>query len=220
MPDNHRTNIGISLLCIHHCITRGLANSIQHCQGFQKSGFPDEGTQSGFYSYVRCLGTVVHAHHLSEDDVAFPFFKEVIPQAPFNAFAETHRQIVPILNEINLTLDKPGEHAGRLAELSKEMSGLNSLWHPHIQLEENFFTPQKVDELVSYEDQQKLAMQIGQHNQKNATPDYLIVPFTLFNLEGDERRYMAEEMPPVVSQQLVPQVWKEKWAPMLPFLLP
>jgi hypothetical protein len=30
---------------------------------------------------------------------------------------------------------------------------------------------------------------------------------------------MAQEMPPVASQELVPIVWKEHWAPMKPFLL-
>jgi hypothetical protein len=31
---------------------------------------------------------------------------------------------------------------------------------------------------------------------------------------------MAQQMPPVVSQELVPVAWKEQWAPMKPFLLP
>jgi hypothetical protein len=30
---------------------------------------------------------------------------------------------------------------------------------------------------------------------------------------------MAQQMPPVVTQELVPIAWKEHWAPMVPFLL-
>jgi hypothetical protein len=29
-----------------------------------------------------------------------------------------------------------------------------------------------------------------------------------------------DEMPPIVTQQLLPVVWKEKWKPKAPFLLP
>ena len=219
MSDDHRTNIGISLLCIHHCITRGIEVSLQYSQGFLQSGFPYEETRSGFYSYVRSLASVVHAHHLSEDDVAFPYFKDKYPQIPFDTLQDTHRKIIPILAAINLSLDQPGENGERLTEFIRSLSALETLWRPHIQLEESYITPKTVDELASLEDQQKLAMQIGQHNQKYAIPDFLTVPFTLFNLAGAEREYMAAEMPPIVTQQLVPQVWKEKWSPMIPFLL-
>jgi hypothetical protein len=219
MSETHRTNTGISLLCIHHCITRGIKVSLEHSQGYLQSGFPDEGTRTGFHSYVRSLATVVNAHHLSEDEVAFPYFQIIYPQIPFDTLAETHRKIIPLLDAVNLALDNPGESGVQLQEFIKNLTALDALWHPHIQIEESYITPQKMDELVSLAEQQKLAMEIGQHTQKHAVPDYLTVPFTLFNLEGDERAYMAAELPPIVTQQLVPQVWKEKWAPMLPFLL-
>jgi hypothetical protein len=219
MTDTHRTNLGFSLLCIHHCISRGLSVSIQHGQEFQASGFPDDQMRRGFESYVRSLAVVIHAHHLSEDEVAFPYFQDKFPQAPFDQYAEAHRQIVPIIHAINLALDRFSEDGGRLAEIHQDLSDVDAIWHPHIQTEENVFTPEKVDELVSLADQQMLARQIGEHIQKNAVPDYLTVPFTLFNLEGNEREYVAADMPPMLTQQLVPIVWKEKWAPMSPFLL-
>jgi hypothetical protein len=224
MSDNHRTNIGISLLGIHHCITRGIEVSLEHSQGFLRSGYPNESTRAGFHSYVRSLASVVHAHHLSEDEVAFPYFKNLYPQIPFDTLADTHRKIIPLLEAVNLALDNPGEgskllSSKQLQEVIVNLTALDALWRPHIQIEESYLTPQKMDETVSLAEQQKLAMEIGQHIQKHAVPDYLTVPFTLFNLESGERQYMAAEMPPIVTQQLVPQVWKEKWAPMLPFLL-
>jgi hypothetical protein len=45
------------------------------------------------------------------------------------------------------------------------------------------------------------------------------VPFALYNLPDEERAILARTMPPKVIDELVPVVWKEKWAPMQPFLL-
>jgi hypothetical protein len=44
-------------------------------------------------------------------------------------------------------------------------------------------------------------------------------PFLLYNLPTEERAIIAQAMPPIVTRQLVPVVWKEKWEPMSPFLL-
>jgi len=62
--------------------------------------------------------------------------------------------------------------------------------------------------------------QAAQHGMAHAGPDYLAAPFILHNLEAEDRAHMAGEMPPIVSQELVPVVWKDQWAPMKPFLLP
>ncbi len=219
MSATHRTNIGVTLLCIHKCVTRGVEVSMRNSRKFEETGFPDQVTRMGFTSYVGSLASVLHAHHLSEDEVAFPYFKEKYPQAPYDTLAETHRQIVPILKGIEAALDRSAENGKGLSELSEHLTTLDALWHPHIQLEEQYFSPEQVDELVSLEDQKVLGIQIGQHNQKYAIPDYLTVPFVFFNLSGEDREYMEAEVPPIVIQQLVPQVWKDKWWPMMPFLL-
>jgi hypothetical protein len=54
---------------------------------------------------------------------------------------------------------------------------------------------------------------------EGAPPDPVLVPFILYNLSAEDRAIMAQQMPPAVSQELVPIVWKEQWAPMVPFLL-
>jgi hypothetical protein len=59
-----------------------------------------------------------------------------------------------------------------------------------------------------------------EHSQKHSGPDYHVVPFLLFNLTPEERVTFEAEMPRIVMEQLLPVVWKEKWAPMMPFLLP
>jgi len=52
-----------------------------------------------------------------------------------------------------------------------------------------------------------------------AAPDLVALPFILYNLSVEDREIMAQHMPPVVIQELVPVVWKEHWEPMKPFLL-
>jgi hypothetical protein len=52
-----------------------------------------------------------------------------------------------------------------------------------------------------------------------ASPTYLAVPFLLYDLPPEEKAIQARGMPPELTEQLVPVVWKEQWAPMKPFLL-
>jgi hypothetical protein len=47
----------------------------------------------------------------------------------------------------------------------------------------------------------------------------LAVPFLLYNVESDDRAHFFAVMPPEITQQLVPVVWKDEWASMKPFLL-
>jgi hypothetical protein len=51
-----------------------------------------------------------------------------------------------------------------------------------------------------------------------AVSPFLLVPFLLGNLSGKDRTSMSREIPWLVTRVLVP-VWRNKWAPMEPFLL-
>jgi hypothetical protein len=64
-----------------------------------------------------------------------------------------------------------------------------------------------------------MAQKAAAHSQQHSQPAPLAVPFLLYNLEGEDRAFFLAVMPPEVTQQLVPVVWKEEWAPMKPFLL-
>ena len=77
----------------------------------------------------------------------------------------------------------------------------------------------KGEALLEIEEHIRLGKMFAEHNQEHSGPDYLVVPFLLYNLSAEDRAIMSQEMPPVVTQQLVPVAWKEKWAPMSPFLL-
>jgi hypothetical protein len=66
-------NIGGSLLAIHGVITRGLAVSLENAALYSQEGLPDVELRQGFADYVRGLSSIIHGHHLSEDDIVFPF---------------------------------------------------------------------------------------------------------------------------------------------------
>ena len=57
-------------------------------------------------------------------------------------------------------------------------------------------------------------------SQQHSGPAHWVVPFLLYNLPPDRRAVFARPMPLVVTRLLVPIVWRRKWAPMRPFLLP
>lgn len=139
MSRSSSPSVVAELVRIHLVITRGLKVASENSQSFAQRGYPDASTREGFVSYVRSLASSLHAHHLTEDDLAFPYFREKMPDAPFDLLSAHHRQMVP---------------------------------------------------------------------------------FLLYNLPPEKRAAFAQMLPPVVTQQLVPVVWKEKWEPMKPFLLP
>ena len=104
-------------------------------------------------------------------------------------------------------------------DLNREVKRLSDLWFRHIGVEEFHLSAEEAGELLTTDEQITLAQQFAQHNQEHAKPDYLAVPFVLYNLEPADRAVMNAAMPPIVTQQLVPVAWKEQWAPMKPFLL-
>ena len=56
-------------------------------------------------------------------------------------------------------------------------------------------------------------------SMRNSGPDYLVVPFMLYDLDPEPRAIMTAALPTVVTEQLVPVAWKDRWATMKPYLL-
>jgi hemerythrin-like domain-containing protein len=218
MSEIQKPNVAVELIRIHKVITRGLEVAIERSQAFAQEGFPDASTQQGFVSYVQALASVLHGHHLTEDDLAFPYFREKLPEMPVEQLSAEHRRMEPILEEIRVALD--GKIAtATLEELNSALMRIAELWRPHIWKEEQSFDPEIVGALLDVNEQVRLVQQFAQHSQQHGGPDYLVVPFMLYNLSPDDRAAFSQAMPPIVTQQLVPIVWKEKWEPMVPFLL-
>ena len=204
------------LLRIHKIITRGLRISLQKCDEYlRKQGIPS-GEEEGFFKYVSTLRWTVHAHHLSEDEIAFPYFKEHI-QAPYNQLKDDHHAMTRILDTLEQSLsDLSLEGVGRLRVLLDE---LNKLWDPHIKTEEEHFTPVTVQANIGTGEQLKLLQKLGDHSLKNSGPGSLGLPFMVYNLEDKDRKAFVKPLPWIAKKFLIPIVWKSQWNPMSPFLL-
>jgi len=56
-------------------------------------------------------------------------------------------------------------------------------------------------------------------SMKHMAPDYLVMPFILYNLSKQDREALAGMLPPIITQKLVPIDWKPKWESMKRYLL-
>ncbi len=214
--------VGEAMLLIHQSISRGIHMSGLYSRIFAQAGLPEGKIRPGFADYIRSLTSVLHAHHLAEDELTFPLFRDLLPEAPYERLANDHSELVPVVAEIRSKIERAvadpesGDALGRIDILLTRMA---EIWRPHIAVEEVYFSPARIDAVLSAEEQINLLARIGEANHEHSGPDYLVVPFTLFNLPQKDRGAMSGLMPPAVIRDLIPTAWKDKWQPMSPFLL-
>jgi len=223
MPEPTTINIAEDLLCIHAVITRGLNVSIEKGRLFAQGGYPDASARKGFIAYVGSLVSVLHAHHLTESDLFFPYFRDKLPDAPFDLLITQHRELEPVLQQAKAATDEVSAEAQAgvaMARLNGLLGRIVEFWHPHIRIEEDHLPVERVATLIDAKEQETLAKAATKHSQQHSGPAHLVVPFLLYNLPPDKRPVFARWMPPVVTRLLLPIVWRRKWAPMRPFLLP
>jgi len=223
MSERITPNVAEDLLCIHAIITRGLNVSIEKGRLFAQGGYPDASTREGFIAYAGSLVSVLHAHHLTESDLFFPYLRDKLPDAPFDLLITQHRDLEPVLQQAKAATDEASAEAragAALDRLNSLLGQIDEFWHPHIRIEEDHLSVGRAATLIPAKEHERLARAAGKHGQQHSGPDYLVVPFLLHNLPPDRRPLFARFMPPVVTRLLVPIVWKRKWAPMRPFLLP
>ncbi len=215
-------NIGAELLVVHAAISRGMKVAEENGSKFLQQEFPDASTREGFITYVRTFVSVLHAHHLLEEELAFPRLRDRFPEVPYDLLLAQHKSIVGVLKEIGAAIEgvaaaaRPDES---LNEMTDALRRIALLWHPHIQLEQEHFTVEEAAARLSVDEQIELIRLFMEHSQQHASPDYLVLPFMLYNLPPEERSVFARELSPMVTEQLVPIVWREKWKPIAPFLL-
>ena len=215
-------SVSNSLIRIHKVITRGLEVSLQHTDTFINQGFPNETTKQGFMIYIQTLASVIHGHHLAEDDLAFPYFENIFPKIPYTHLCQEHermQKLVDMLQPILSELAESSDSKLLLQKLKIVLENLDEIWHPHYKMEESHIKEERVNALISMEEQMKLNQSFSEHSKKNTGPEFLVIPFMLYNLNPVDRADFAAAFPPVVTQELVPHVWKDQWAPMQPFLL-
>jgi len=186
-----------------------------------REGFPDAGMRRGFFSYVQALTIVLGAHHVGEDEIAFPALRAKLPAAPYERLAADHYAIDASLAEVRGAMSHMAGDRDR-AGLSALVDGLrrvSAVWPPHIQLEEENLAEGAIGAVMTPAEQAQVSVSMAKHSQEHAVPPYLALPFVLFNLAAEDRASMAESLPKVITEQLVPKEWKNQWSPMKPFLL-
>jgi hemerythrin-like domain-containing protein len=221
MSDNDTNGLAGDLIRIHKVISRGVEVSRQRSHAYADGEQAPPSVVAGFADYLQALVSVLHAHHTGEEEIAFPVLQGRFPDAPWELLVEEHRAVVPLLADLEAAVARIRQQAllDAWPAAAGTLDQLASVWDPHHQREEAYFTTPDAARAVPADEQAALAAKLAAHGQQHAGPDYLVLPFLLYNLDGDERRAMQAQFPPVVTEQLVPVVWRDKWSAMKPFLL-
>lgn len=222
MTDPRDSDAPITLILIHRVVSRGLELGTRYTEAFAREGYPDVATGVGFALYLRMLAGALHVHHSAEDEIAFPFLRTRFPDLPLDTLTAEHEQMAAILEEMVPTLDQLRGEAGEgsaLTAVHRALTRLAEIWPGHIDVEETSFSVKRLELVASAEEIAGWLAAMGQHRPEGSPPDPTLLPFILHNLSAEDRAIMAQQMPPVVTQELVPVAWKGHWAPMVPFLL-
>jgi hemerythrin-like domain-containing protein len=220
--DSNTPNIGVLMVHIHNAVTRGLDVAIERSAAFIKDGYPDAKTQDSFITYARTLGLLINAHHLTEDNVVFPYLRLKLPKAPFKKLSADHKKMDGLLKDIQIACNMMAvqpQGGEPLKNLNIAVTGISEIWHPHIAIELfNIYEAKRTEDVMSTDEQIKLMTDAAMYSMKEGDPGYM-VPFILYNLQGDDRAYMEHTLPAPFLKELIPVVWKNKWEPMKPFIL-
>jgi hemerythrin-like domain-containing protein len=204
------------LLMIHKIIMRGLIISIRKCDEYLLMKTIPHGEAEGFSMYVSTLKWVTHAHHLSEEEIVFPYFKEYI-EAPYERLKDDHLKISSVMVSLEQCL--PEISSGRVGRLREVLNDFENLWGPHIRIEEENFTTKRLPAALGIKEQISLSEKLARHGSKNSGPGPLALPFLFYNLDGKDREVFMRPFPWIVKKVFVPIIWKEQWKPMNKFLL-
>jgi hemerythrin-like domain-containing protein len=204
------------LLRIHKIISRGLYISITKCDEFLgRKSIPQEELE-GLSMYVETLKWVTHAHHLSEDEIIFPCFKDKI-EAPYNKLMDDHIAMSHILDLLDQSLKEIS--SGGVDKLRQVLDEFDKLWIPHIKIEEQNFNSIKLEPVMDIKEQINLSEKLAEHGRKNSGKGQLTLPFMFYNLEGKDREEFMSHFPWIIRKVLVPVIWKGQWKPMSPYFL-
>lgn len=222
MSNENRPHIGEDYIRFHKVMTRGLAVSLQNINEFLNIGAFKTSNREGFLKYVQSFSSILNGHHLVEDEKIFPYFMDKLPEVPYERLISEHNTFKSGLQEINTELDNLWSGNDELKSLKHLKSGLvkiDQIWYPHIQVEDTKLYQQIGSLKIDLEEMIRLQKELIEFFQEHTGPEYLVVPFVLYNLTPEDRAITTQGLPEIVTKQLVPIEWKDKWAPMQPFLL-
>lgn len=223
MSDESQVNIGENFILQHKIYTRGLKVSLENVNEFIKEGAVESSDGDGFIKYLQTLTSLLEGHHLVENNKVFPYFKDKLPEVPYDRLMGEHEVIKAALERINnaITDLKSGEdEILPLKDIQSGLDQIDKLWHPHIKIEESQLYTKIVDLKLGTEETVREMNEFSQFFQEHTSgPPYLNMPFVVYNLSPEDRAIFTKGFPEAVMKQMIPIDWKDKWAPMKPFLL-
>jgi len=217
----YKPNLAEDLFRIHKVITRGLEVGLSKGSEYLETGVTLPKELLGFSTYIHCFHEVLSSHHQGEDAIAFPAFRKVLPHAPYDRLAVDHRGVEHQLTKLPQALQDLSENKSKLglAIIIDTLSQISEVWYPHIQVEEENFSEDKLNTVLTFEEQKSIDEAASKHSQEHSGPPYWVLPFVLYNLDQEERIKFSVNFPPAIVNELIPIAWKDQWAPMKPFLL-
>jgi hemerythrin-like domain-containing protein len=222
MSNENQPNIGEDYIRFHKVMTRGLAVSLQNINEYLQVGALEKLNREGFLKYVKSFSQVLHGHHLVENEKIFPYFKVKLPEVPYERLMSEHEIFKDGLKEINTGLGhlmSENDELNSLALLKSGLGKIDQIWNPHIQIENTQLYGQIGSLNIDLEEMIRIIKEDGEFFQEHADPAYLVVPFVLYNLSPEDRAITSQGFPEMVTKQLVPIDWKDKWTSMQPFFL-
>lgn len=218
---NHNVDIAEDLARIHAAITRALEVMVDNSKKFINEE-PAHEVLAGFTMYVDCFITFLEGHHEIEDEIAFPYFKDKLPNTPYAKLIREHEQMMAILKKVdkaNAKIKSSENIQEGITELHAQLEQLKAIWYPHINSEETNLCSDCVCSVIPSSEQLKLAQRFGEYSQQHSKPATLVLPFLLYNMNEEDRKIMSHTMPWIVTRLLVPIIWKKHWRPMQPYLV-
>ncbi len=75
---------------------------------------------------------------------------------------------------------------GALDTMNGMVRELEDIWGPHIEVEETYESIEVAAELSDEDEQLRMAQMFAEYSQQHSGPDYLVVPFLLFNVSPED----------------------------------
>ncbi|MGZ7108511.1 MAG: hemerythrin domain-containing protein [Methanobacterium sp.] len=222
MMDENQGDVGTDMIRFHRIITRSLEVNIQNVNRYLEIGAIEESDEEGFLKYVQSFSTVLDAHHLLENEKIFPYFKDKLPDAPYDRLMDQHKLVKESLSQINGGINNLKSKVDELDSINLLKTGfreIDKIWHPHIRIEEEHIYEHIGSLNLSPEETNRLREEYTQFFGEHVSPPFLVMPFVLYNLSPEDRAIVSQRFPEIVTKKLVPIDWKDEWASMQPFLL-
>jgi hemerythrin-like domain-containing protein len=220
MNKQDQPNVAKDLLRIHAVITRGIEVSTKNCQELLGK---KESVPAGFLDFVQACSVVLKAHHETEDELVFPYFREKLRDVPFDSLMSDHQKLSGEISTITAALSELRKRTDNLVALETLAGALNrikEIWHPHIGIEETRMSAEILEKLLPVEEHVAISARFTKHGIARSNPPQLVVPFILYNLEAPgPRKAMSAGMPKILTKFIMPVFWRSKWIGMKPYFL-